>query len=165
MNPWSEVHHLFETDDGSLPDIYIENVTEQEKENIYNWVMSLTQPSGNPTVWSIKENMDVPLKEIKNPVKEFIQGNIESYRVALEEFNIDGTTIPQLSICVGTDGIEFDYRMGKEWGNNEVKSLFSFLSSIRNMARKAKIFQAYEGEYESPNREFTESFERYYIAK
>ena len=106
MELWNYVHHLFETDDGSLPDIFIENITDEEKEKIFNWVMSITQPYGDANVWSIKEGKDIPLKEIENPAKQYSQGIIESFRTGLEEFKVNGVIIPALTICIGSDGIE-----------------------------------------------------------
>ncbi|VAW59317.1 hypothetical protein MNBD_GAMMA11-1417 [hydrothermal vent metagenome] len=162
MDLWNHLSHLFEKDDGSLPDIFVENISEQEQEKIYSWIMSISKPYGNPIVWSNKENRDIQIADIESPVRQFVDGNIESFRFELEGLKIEGILIPQLTICVNLNEVEFDYRMGKEWGQKELKALFVFLSEIKQIAENAKILQADEGRYENPNNEFTEAFETYY---
>ncbi len=162
ISPWSEIKDLFEHDDGSLPDIYVENLTAQEIESIYGWVLSLTEIYGEPTLWSIKENKDVPLASYKNPAQDFNAGEVETFHHTLKEFAINGITIPMLGIRVGEDAIDFDYRMGKEWGEKQVEALFNFLAQIKDKAITAKIFQADEGCYEKPNAKFAKAFEQYY---
>lgn len=161
MELWEKVHHLFDTDDGSLPDIFIENITENESIKIYSWVLSLTQPQKDANVWSIKDNKVILITDLVNPAQEYVQGNIESFRHCLEEFIFYGINIPQLSISIGETGIDLDYRMGKEWGEKEVIALFEFLFQIIVIAPNAKIVQAYEGGYYSPNLDFTKAFDEF----
>lgn len=159
---WDEVKDLFEHDDGSLPDICVKNLNPREIESIYSWVLSLTEIYGEPTLWSIKDSKDVPVSAYKNPAKDFNAGEVESFHHPLKEFAIGGTTIPMLGIRVGKGAIDFDYRMGKEWGEEQVEALSEFLAQIRDKAPIAKIFQADEGCYEKPNAKFAKAFEQYY---
>lgn len=161
MNLWEELHHLFEIDDGSLPDIFVENISPNESVEIYSWVLSLTKPYGQPTLWSLEEERDIKITELSNPALYYMQGKSESFRHGLVEFEICGTKIPQLSIAVNESGVEFDYRMGAEWGGKELDALFHFLYQIKRLAPTANIFQAYEGGYHKPNKEFSESFDDY----
>ena len=71
---WEELHNLFDQDDGSLPDIFLEGLTDQEIEAVYLWVRSLTEIYGEPTLWSIAEEKNIPIRSIENPVKMFLQG-------------------------------------------------------------------------------------------
>jgi len=161
MKLWEELHHLFENDDGSLPDIFVENISPNESVEIYSWVLSLTKPCGEPTLWSLEEDRDIKITEISNPALYYIQGKSESFRHGLEEFEINGTKIPQLTIALNESGVEFDYRKGKEWGVKEIDALFEFLYQIKGLAPSAKITQAYEGGHHEPNKEFSKSFEDY----
>lgn len=161
MNLWAELHHLFDNDDGSLPDIFIKNITSSESEEVYFWVMSLTKSYGEPTLWSLEEERDIKISEITNPVSYYFQGKSESFRHGLEEFEFNGTKIPQLTIAVNETGLEFDYRMGKMWRENELVALFEFLYQIKLLAPGAEISQAYEGGSHEPNIEFARSFDRY----
>lgn len=163
MNIWNKLHHLFEKDDGSLPDIFVENITPDEIVTVYSWVLSLTKPYGEPCLWSLEENRDIKITDISNPALYYIQGKSESFRHGLEEFYFNGVKIPQLTIYIGESGIDFDYRMGKEWNKIKLISLFEFLHEIRKIAPKSKIFQALEGGYETPNNEFSIVLEEFFI--
>ncbi len=161
MNIWNKLHHLFDEDDGTLPDIFVEEISPEETVEIYSWVLSLTKPYGEPCLWSLAEERDISISDIPDPALYYIQGKAESFRIVLEEFSFSGFKIPQLSISIGESGVEFDYRMGKEWGANELMALFEFLYRIQRIAPGAKITQAYEGGYHNPNKEFSNVFEVY----
>lgn len=161
MDIWNELHHLFDEDDGSLPDIFVEGISPEESVEIYSWVLSLTDPYDEPCLWSLEEEKDIRISDIPNPALYYIQGKAESFRHGLEVFSFGGIKIPQLSICIGESGVEFDYRMGKEWGENEIKALFDFFYHIKLIAPSAKITQACEGGYHSQNNEFSKIFAVY----
>ncbi len=161
MELWNKLCHLFEKDDGSLPDIFVENISSEESVKIYSWVMSLTKPYGEPCLWSLEEERNIPISDLDNPARYYVQGKSESFRHGLQGFIFNGVKIPQLSICVGDTGIEFDYRMGKDWGAKETWALFEFLFHIKGIAPNAKITQSDEGGYENPNGEFSIAFEEF----
>jgi hypothetical protein len=162
MNPWNAVKDLFEENDGSLPDIFIENLTHGEMEDIYSWLLSFAEVCDNTVIYSIKEDKNVPIEYYNNPVRAFNVGEVEAFRHGLKEFIINNTVIPQLTLFIGQNEIEFDYRMGKEWGAEQVEALFEFLALIKDRAPSAQITQAYEGLYDKPNTIFTSVFEEYY---
>lgn len=159
---WNKVKPLFENDDGSLPDIFVENLTTDEINSIYKWILSISCIDGEPTVWSFKKQKDIAVSSLKNAAKAFNLGEIESFRHLLKEFDINGTLIPQLSVCIEKGEISFDYRKGKEWGPEQVKALFEFLSRIKDRAKKVRIIQADECSYEEPNILFNRIFDKYY---
>ncbi len=162
MDVWARLRHLFNGDDGSLPDIFVEGVSPEESVKIYSWVVSLAKPYGEPYLWSLAEEKEIRISEIPNPALYYIQGKSESFRHGLEVFSFSGCRIPQLSIGINESGLEFDYRMGREWGKNELEALLDFLCCIKKMAPSAKITQADEGSYEYPNAEFSYVFEEYF---
>lgn len=163
MDIWGAVKEYFEEDDGSLPDIFIVNLTHKEEEDIFNWILSITEPFDNSEIYSIREDKNFPLKYYKNPVSAVITGEVYPFRLGLNKFIIKNVTIPQLTILISINEIEFDYRMGKQWGPEQVEALFEFLALIKDKAPSARIIQAYEGGlYNRPNIEFTTTFEDYY---
>jgi hypothetical protein len=165
MNYWNELKDFFDEDDGSLPDIFIENLTGPEKEDIFGWILGIVKFSANSSVYSLKENKAVPAISYSNPVRDFNKGEIEPFRFALKEVRIKDIFIPLSSIGVGFNEIEFDYQMGKEWGPLQVEALLEFLAQIKDKVPAARIIQAYEGMYNEPNLVFTKVFDEYYIAR
>lgn len=162
---WLKVRHLFETDDGSLPDIFIQNLTDRQVVQIYNKVMEQSEIEGDPTLWSLEEEKDVPIKSVENPSQKFIEKKVDSFRHVINHHYINGVKIPTLSICVETKGVSFDYRMGNEWEEKQVSALFGLLSLLKEMAPNAKIFQANEGGYDQPSDIFATIFREYHESK
>jgi len=161
LEHWNSVLHLFKNDDGSLPDIFIENLTENEIITIYNWIVSNSEIYNNPTLWSIEEQKDVPIKQIVNPAKNFVEGRVECFHHGLENLKMDGVIIPQLGIFVENGRLSLDYRMGLEWEPIEVEALFKLLYSMVKSAPNLKVRHADEGCYDKPNKEFTDAFAKY----
>jgi len=66
-NYWQDLHHLFDTDDGSLPDIFFDELSGDQVCTIYAWVMTQTKIYENPTLWDIIQKVDVPIRSIADP--------------------------------------------------------------------------------------------------
>lgn len=154
MHPWADVKHLFEVDDGMLPDIYVENLSDPEIVSAYEWVMGQCTVERSPTLWSREQERDIPIWEVRNPARDFVEGRVESFRHCLTGLRLDGVVLPTLSICVEQGGLSFDYRPGDGWNDQTVLALFRFLLALKANAPNAKIFQANEGYDKSPNPEF-----------
>jgi len=161
VNYWSMVRNLFEVNDGSLPDIFVEDLTQTEIIEIYEWLMSQAQIARDPTAWSPSENRDIPLREIENPIRAYFAGSIESVFHCLSGLSINGVLLPELSVMIEPTAVSFDYRMGPEWREPELLALFHMLRSILRIAPSARIFHAHEGLSASPNVEFSEAFNLY----
>ena len=154
-NIFKTLASLFATDDGSLPDIFVENLEATQIAEIYAFVMSLTQIAGNPVLWNLRTKADTPIRSVPDPVAMFRARDCEPFRHALNEFAFAGAQIPQLSMAVDSlSSLSFDYRMGSAWGPNQISALLSFLCKIKTIAPQARIFQSDEGSYDKPNMAF-----------
>lgn len=157
---WSTLRGHFEVDDGSLPDIFVENLTSDEVCSIYAWVCEKAGIYGEPTFWDETRLEDVPVKDAKNPARLVVDGKTCPFRHGLMELEINGVLIPQLTVRVNQDSVEFDYRMGAEWGPKQLEALFEFLILIERKARSAVVTHAHEG-HDNRTVEFSEVFEEY----
>src|SRR5690554_7191617 len=145
MNPWPQVKHLFEVDDGMLPDIYVENLANEEIVSIYEWVMSQCAVAHSPTLWSREQQMDIPIQDVQYPARQFIEGKVDTFRHCLAGLKIEGILLPELSVSVEEGGVSFDYRPGEGWNEETVFALFKFLRALKERVPRARIFQADEG--------------------
>lgn len=161
MNPWPRVKHLFEPDDGSLPDIFVQGLSSEQVVLVYEWVLSQCAIEGEPTLWSLAVGRDLPIREVAYPARAFARGEVESFRHCLAGLVIATVELPTLSISVESAGVSFDYRMGPEWGEPEVLALFEFLRLLRQLVPNAHVFQADEGGYEHPSPEFSQALQAY----
>lgn len=161
MNPWPRVKHLFERDDGSLPDIFVENLSPNETVVVYEWLLSQCTVAGDPTLWSLETKQDVPIREVPYPARAFVQRKVESFRHCLAGLFVGEVELPTLSICLESEGVSFDYRMGSEWDDRKVVALFELLRQLHQLVPNARILQADEGGYLHPNIEFSEALKAY----
>ena len=158
---WQHVRELFEGDDGSLPDIFVENLSEIEIITVYEWVMSRCSVFGNPMAWSITDKKDIAIKDIHRPAQAFVEGEIEMFRHGLADLSYDGRKLPELTICVELEGISFDYRKGAAWNAHTVQALFSMLADIKQIAPSATITQAEEGCTNEPSQAFSAALQSF----
>ncbi len=165
VNPWPMVRQFFETDDGSLPDIQLENLTNDQLVSIYETVIRLCSIVGEPTVWSKIDEKEIPLREVAKPANDCLSGRIEMFRHGLADLRIDGIRLQLLNICVEKGYISFDYSMGSEWNPQTVAALFEFLWRIQQKFPHARISQNDEGMHDTPNLEFSEAMLTYIASK
>ena len=138
MNIWNEVHQLFESDDGSLPDVYVYNLAKEELVEIYSWVLSLTTAPPDTYVWGIKNDKGILIDEIQNPALDYVQGKIQSFRHPLELFKFCDVEIPRLSIFIWESEISFDYTVDQDLIGGFRMQVGSLLidTSIKNRLKK-----------------------------
>ncbi len=164
---FEQVRHLFENDDGSLPDIFVDNLTDGEVVTVYNWVVSIggIQNIESMELWSHDAEDNLPYEDVDNPAQKFVDGKLSIFHICLDKLVIEDVEIPQLGVFVEPQRIAFDYRMGKQWGKKEVNALFEFFYRIMQMAPAAVLFQADDGFADKPNGEFYEAFDHYKNSK
>jgi hypothetical protein len=158
---WQQIKSLFVDNDGSLPDIYIEPLTDRELISAYNFIRTLCSVPEEATLWSRTEERDVAINSVKEPAAKFVAGEVEMFRHGLDGLEIEGVAIPQLTVEVSKNQLSFDYKPGPDWGLVELKALFEFLKKLRGIAPQSRVFQADEGCYDNPNNEFEVAFGKY----
>jgi hypothetical protein len=161
MNLWPRVKRLFETDDGSLPDIYVENLSSDEVVAVYEWLMTQCEIAHSPTLWSVERQQNLAIRDIPNPARAFVEGRVETIHHCLVGLYSHGVSLPELSVSVEPDGLSFDYRMGNHWTERTVLALFELLRKMQQRVPQARIFQTDEGGYPRPNFDFSEAFTAY----
>lgn len=152
---WNQLHNLFDTADGSLPDIFIEPLSGAQVVEIYRKTMIPAKLHGEPKVWDKKTQADRPLRSLDDPARAVVQGEIESFRHILEDLKINNVLLPELTVCVEPDSVSFDYSPGDSWGPNEVEQLLAFLWYLVGDIPDVKVFHAEEGCHNNPSEVFT----------
>ena len=161
MSAWEKLRHLFERDDGSLPDIFVEGLSGEEVVAAYEWLTARSRAEEAATVWSVTEKEDIPIREVPRPAYELCIGNIESFRHQLQGLSALGVQLPLLTVFVMQNEISFDYRMGPGWNERSVEALFEILRNLRMIAPRAKITRTEEGGDGEPDEEFRIAFDAY----
>ncbi len=137
---WSQLHHLFDTNDGSLPDIELNNLTGEGVENIYAFLRQNSDiVSCGSYFWSIPEEKEVPVDAVENAASLVVKGEAECFHIVLAGLSFNGATIPDLGVFVFQNSIVLDYRMGEWWESAELEALFMCFSKIREIAPAVEI--------------------------
>lgn len=133
---------LFCEDDGSLPDIELNNLSGKE---VIDGYKILKDHSGsivteNPCYWSVSQECIVPILIDDNPSSFVISGEAEPFHLCFGDIKSPtGKRIPVLGVFVYSDGIALDYRMGPEWNQDAIEGLFELMLSITESAENVEV--------------------------
>ena len=98
---WDVAGVCFDTDDGSLPGIEIANLSPAGVSAVYAMLRRRSRLSGNPPEFCSRiRDETVSADSVPNPAG-LVAGGVE---------------LPVLGVFVWQDCVEWDYRMGREWG-------------------------------------------------
>ncbi|MES2611797.1 MAG: hypothetical protein V4679_16225 [Pseudomonadota bacterium] len=158
---WPILRHLFEVDDGSLPDIFVEDLSPEQIVTVYEWLRGQCSGAGDSTLWHIDLQQDVLVSDVAHPARAFVQGKVEDFRHGLVGLRVGGVELPPLTVGVGTGGLSMDYRMGPDWNEQTLRALLELLRQVWAMAPHARILRADEGGHACPDLEFTEALRAY----
>ncbi|HXG64233.1 MAG TPA: hypothetical protein VNO70_03940 [Blastocatellia bacterium] len=137
---WKELHYLFDTDDGSLPEIWIMNLSQAGVVAIFSYLQhNCHNLANNAVFWSIEDQQDKPIDSVPNAAALVIQGRAEPFHFLCQGLTYDGIVIPDMGVFVFDDQINLDYRMGDEWDAPKLKALFGILKELKGMDAGAKI--------------------------
>jgi hypothetical protein len=158
---WNSLHDMFETDDGSLPDIYILNLSGSTVIKIWAYLRkSSPYLVGDACFWHRANEESVPVDAVPNAAELVVNGEAESFHVVLHGISSNISTIPDLGVFVFPDAIYLDYRMGREWGVAELDAFFALLHQLKSFDTNAVVTLPPESTVEEKKR-FAEAFSEY----
>lgn len=140
------MHDLFDTDDGSLPEIRIDFASNSSTVAGYGILARRGAIAGdNPSFWSIAHQAERPLESVENAAALVVAGEAESFHVVFRGIRAEGAVIPDLGVFVFPDQLALDYRMGSEWGPPELGALFLLVSELVALEPGASVSLWHDG--------------------
>lgn len=137
---WKELHDLFDSDDGSLPEIWITNLSQVGVVAGFHYLQHACHSIADNTVfWSIEEQQDKPIDSVPNAAALVVAGHAEPFHFLCGGLTYGGEAIPNLGVCVFDDQIKLDYRMGEEWNGAKLEALFGILKELKRIDPGAKV--------------------------
>jgi hypothetical protein len=132
MEIWNELRDLFDTDDGSLPEIRIDYANPTAAVSGYALLRKRAARvvSENAYFWSKTNNVECPLDSVPNAAALVVSGEAEPFHVVFGGIQSGGVTIPDLGVFVFQDQLALDYRMGPAWGPKQLGALFELLGEL-----------------------------------
>ena len=137
---WQELHYLFDTDDGSLPEIWIMNLSKDGVVAVFSYLQNASNRiTSSASFWSIEDQQDKPVNSVPNAADCVIQGRAEAFHCLLEGLAYNGVVIPDIGVFIFDDQVSLDYRMGREWDARKLKALFDILKELKRIDPGAKV--------------------------
>lgn len=137
---FAHIGFLFDTDDGSLPELRITGLTGDAAARLYARLRSLaSRINDGATVWDLRVDRDTPVDTVPNAAALVVSGEAQAFHVVLQDPRLDGVALPPLGVFVFPDEITLDYRMGASWGPREISALLDLLCELRRLAPGSRV--------------------------
>ncbi len=140
---WDQVGICFDTDDGSLLGIEVSKLSPDEVAAIYAMLRSRSRVEGDPPeFWSNVKEASLPVDSVPNAAALVASGQAEAFRMLVAGIVANGVPLPPVGVFVWPDTIELDYRMGSDWGPDQVAGFFELLRDCCRLASGAVVVPA-----------------------
>jgi hypothetical protein len=133
IDNWDELLGIFGTDDGSLPDIELNNLVKGDVILGYEFIRDHASyiSSKEPSYWSTLENCDVQFSYSDNIAALVVSGTADPIHLCFDGITSpSGKRIPELGLYIFKDGLSLDYRMGPDWNKEAIQGLLELISSL-----------------------------------
>lgn len=128
---FDELRDLFETDDGSLPEIRVRFSDRVAIVAGYALLRARAKGiSGHAEFWSVARGELLSLDSVPNAAQLAVSGEAAPFHVVLSGIESRGVELPPLGVRIDPDQIALDYRMGAEWRAAEVEGFFELLADL-----------------------------------
>jgi hypothetical protein len=139
MDAWKKLRFLFDTDDGSLPDIRITGLSPDGVTSVFDLIRSRATLNSDAAFWHRALDREELLGAHRDPAGMVVSGEAEPFHVLASGISAGETILPDLGVFVFSDEVVLDYRMGPEWGEAEFGALFALLRSLTAAAPEARV--------------------------
>jgi len=131
----------FVTDDGSLPEVEVSFSDPSLIPVAFKYLYE--RGARNATVnggyvWLKATGVEKPFSGHED-ASLVASGDAEAFHVVLSGIAGSSTTLPDLGVFVFTESLAFDYRMGPEWGENEIESFFALLNQLCKLGGQVSV--------------------------
>lgn len=144
MGLWEEVRECFETDDGSLPGVYVTPLSPAGMSAIYAMIRRRSRLVGveQPVFWSRTHEQAVEVDAVVDAAALVAAGEAEPFIHCVGGLVAGGVELPELGVFVWGNAVELDYRMGRGWGPAQVEGFFELLWDCCNLDQNARVIPA-----------------------
>jgi len=144
---WEELHHLFDTDDGSLPEVVFGGLGPGDLEAAFALLRSRADPDAlaGQTVWDEQRRADVPMADVPDAVARVADERNPSFHVVFRALRSEGVALPALGVFVDPDSLALDYRMGSDWDERTLAAFVRLVGDILAVAPHATVAAVPDG--------------------
>ena len=142
LDNWNELVAVFDNDDGSLPDIELNNLSRDQVLDGYVYIRDHSNRlvTEGPSYWSKSRDSDVLFSHSENPAEAALSGDTDSFHIVFGGIKSPkGKVVPDLGLFVHRDCLSFDYRKGPEWNEEALEGLFELILGISMELKESDI--------------------------
>ncbi|WP_282298156.1 hypothetical protein [Stenotrophomonas sp. PS02289] len=140
-HPLSSLLPNFSKDDGSLPEVEIDFCDPALIPKAFALLFArggVVASAGGATLWRRDTEEDIAFTgpECADLV---IGETADPFHLLLGGICVEGAHIPDLGVFVHQGGLILDYRMGPEWGFDQISALMALLNHFRDMGGTVRV--------------------------
>lgn len=139
MRAWEKLRPLFDTDDGSLPEVRLTGIGPGGVVGVFGYIRSRAVLNPDATFWHRSPGREETIAAAPDPAGLVAAGEADAFHVLASGLTIGGTVLPDLGVFVFPDEVALDYRMGTGWGEAEMLALFELLRQLTAFAPGAGV--------------------------
>ena len=138
---WQQIRHLFEEDDGSLPEIVLGGLRRSDPQILFEFLRDRAGPDAldDQTLWDEELDADVPLVERPNAAELVATGRLQSFHAVFRGLRDDDTEIPPIGAFFLSDEVCLDYRMGEAWDARVLAALMRLVTQMQRLVPHARV--------------------------
>jgi hypothetical protein len=138
---WQQLRHLFEEDDGSLPEIVLGNLRGSDPQNLFEFLRDRAGPDAldDQTLWDEELESDVPVVERPNAAELVATGRLQSFHVVFRGLCDDDTEIAPIGAFFLSDEVCLDYRMGEAWDADVLAAFMRLVAHMKRLVPHAQV--------------------------
>ncbi|MBF0499815.1 MAG: hypothetical protein HQM09_06765 [Candidatus Riflebacteria bacterium] len=137
---WEALHDMFDTDDGSYPEILISRLNGAEIIKGYSLIREKSKfLVGSPCFTNRHDGREKKIDSVPNAAEVVVSGAAEPFHFLVRHITTDEGIVPELGVFVFDNAIALDYQPGKQWNASALAGFFHLMSSLVRCGEKAIV--------------------------
>jgi hypothetical protein len=137
---FAQIGFLFDTDDGSLPELRLTGLSAAQTPLVYARLRALADRiDEGACFWDRRAGRETPVDDVPNAASLVVAGDADAFHLLLRHPRLGAVALPDLGVSVFDDEVALDYRMGRAWGPTEVGALLGLLCELRRLAPGSRV--------------------------
>jgi len=129
---WNQIHHIFDGDDGSFPEICICGLSADQVSEAYRFIREIAGfVAGSPRFFNRETGCEMGIDEVENAARLVCEQKASPFHFMLRSLRHEPGIVHELGVFVLDNAIALDYEKGPVWGEREIESLLKIILRIK----------------------------------
>jgi hypothetical protein len=142
---WDELHQLFDTDDGSLPEVVLQGLQPQSLQSSFDLLRELASPLDDQSLWHEEKRAQIPVADVPDAPMLVAEYRIPPFHLRFSGVTLEAISLPVLGAFFFQNILALDYRMGGEWNPHVLGAFVRLLGRLKTLAPEARLASVPDG--------------------